>query len=291
MSNSNFATFILTHGRADNVVTYKSLHKAGYTGKVFLLLDDEDNERAQYESEYGEKVVVFNKQKYVERCDSASNMGQRSGILFARCAAYDIAREMGLKYFWELDDDYTMFNWTCNNDRKYLDAVASSRITNIDNVIAACLEFLETSGARTVAFAQGGDFIGGGKGKFAALSSEGRFSRKAMNSFFCHVDRPIDFRGIMNEDVTAYVTTGGRGELFFTVPRLRITQIATQSQKQGMSTMYKTFGTYVKSFTAVMYSPSCVCVTMMGDKNRRVHHRVSWKHAVPRILSAKYRKE
>jgi len=286
----NFATFILTHGRAKNVVTYRSLMRSGYTGKLFILLDDEDDQRAAYEQEYGDAVVVFNKQEYVGRCDSGNNLGKRAGILFARHAAYDVARKLGLRYFWQLDDDYTTFNWSSDNRGRFLNANASSRILNIDNVLAACLEFLETSGAKTLAFSQGGDFIGGGKGRFAMLAAEGRFARKAMNTFLCHVDRPIDFRGIMNEDVTAYVVSGGRGELFFTAPRLRVSQLPTQSQGGGVSDMYRDYGTYVKAFTTVMYAPSCVKVSMMGDTNRRVHHMVQWKYAVPRIISDKYRK-
>ena len=36
----DFAVFILTHGRANNMHTYKALQKAGYTGKVIFVLDD-----------------------------------------------------------------------------------------------------------------------------------------------------------------------------------------------------------------------------------------------------------
>ena len=34
----DFAAFILTHGRADNVITYNTLRKQGYTGKIILLI-------------------------------------------------------------------------------------------------------------------------------------------------------------------------------------------------------------------------------------------------------------
>ena len=37
-----FAAFILTHGRPDNVVTYKTLRACGYTGDVFFIVDNED---------------------------------------------------------------------------------------------------------------------------------------------------------------------------------------------------------------------------------------------------------
>ena len=38
----DFCVFILTHGRPDQVHTYDSLMKAGYTGKVYIVIDNED---------------------------------------------------------------------------------------------------------------------------------------------------------------------------------------------------------------------------------------------------------
>ena len=37
---NNFAVFILTHGRADNVKTHDSLKRCGYTGKIYILIDN-----------------------------------------------------------------------------------------------------------------------------------------------------------------------------------------------------------------------------------------------------------
>ena len=50
------------------------------------------------------------------------------------------------------------------------------------------LKFLDVSGAATVAFAQGGDFVGGLDGG----NFKKRLLRKAMNSLFCRTDRLID---------------------------------------------------------------------------------------------------
>ena len=38
----DFCVFILTHGRHDRVHTYNTLLKAGYTGKIYIVIDDED---------------------------------------------------------------------------------------------------------------------------------------------------------------------------------------------------------------------------------------------------------
>ncbi|MCK2620993.1 hypothetical protein MZE52_22450, partial [Escherichia coli] len=43
----DFCAFILTHGRPDKVLTYRTLRRAGYTGKIFIVVDDEDKTRHQ----------------------------------------------------------------------------------------------------------------------------------------------------------------------------------------------------------------------------------------------------
>ena len=38
----DFAAFILTHRRPDNVQTVKALAASGYTGKTYIVVDDLD---------------------------------------------------------------------------------------------------------------------------------------------------------------------------------------------------------------------------------------------------------
>lgn len=111
-----------------------------------------------------------------------------------------------------------------------------------------------------------------------------------MNSFFCITEKPIGFIGSINEDVNTYVTKGNRGELFFSVMRLILVQGETQSNKGGMTETYIENGTYVKTFPSVMLNPSCVKVGMMGQSGKRIHHKIAWKNAVPKILSERWRK-
>jgi hypothetical protein len=65
----------------------------------------------------------------------------------------------------------------------------------------------------------------------------------------------------------------------------------TQQSKGGLTELYLDKGTYVKSFYPVMYAPSAVKKSMMGDKHMRIHHRVCWNNCVPLILNEKYKKQ
>jgi hypothetical protein len=45
---SDFVVFILTNGRPDNVHTARSLRNHGYTGKIIVVIDDEDKTAEEY---------------------------------------------------------------------------------------------------------------------------------------------------------------------------------------------------------------------------------------------------
>lgn len=40
----NFAALILTHGRPDKVITYRKLLECGYTGQIYIVVDNEDSQ-------------------------------------------------------------------------------------------------------------------------------------------------------------------------------------------------------------------------------------------------------
>lgn len=282
MSDRNIAVFILTHGRADNVKTYKTLRDCGYTGKIYLVIDDEDDQEQRYRHRYGDQVVQFCKEQYLQNSMCINPDKPRKVILYARNACFDIARRFQVTHFVEMDDDYTRFEFRTVAGQRLL----TTKVKNMDMVMQAFFDFLESTHIKTCAFAQGGDFIGG-----ASAWHQVNMKRKAMNSFFCVTDNPVNFIGAINEDVNTYVTRGNVGELFFTIGRIDLVQTRTQKSSGGMSEVYLDMGTYAKSFPTVMLNPSCVKIAIMGSTNKRIHHEISWKNAVPRIINEKYKKQ
>ena len=105
---NNFVAFILSHGRPDNVRTYDTLKKHGYTGKIIILIDNEDKTSKQYIQKYGEKnVIIFDKKMQSKKFDQADNFDDRRSIVYARNVCFDVAKYLQIKYFIQLDDDYT----------------------------------------------------------------------------------------------------------------------------------------------------------------------------------------
>lgn len=281
---TDFAVFILTHGRADNVVTYNTIRKHGYTGPIYLVCDNEDDQLEEYKAKYGaDAVKVFDKQKAYDDTDTMDNFNEHRAIIYARNESFKIAKDLGLKHFLQLDDDHDRIEFRYPKYGKLL----TKEVRNMDIVIASMINFLDKSGALTVALCQNGDFVGGAQGD----NCKKELLRKSMNSFFCKTDSPITFRGTMNEDVVTYTTEGSRGKLFLSLVPVAIKQIQTQSLSGGMTEAYSESGTYIKSFYAVMSMPSAVKISMLNSSHKRIHHKISWNNCVPKIISPKYRKE
>jgi hypothetical protein len=280
---NNFAVLILTNNRPEKVITIKNLRDQGYTGRIVLVLDDQDKTLNQYKSNYpNDEFYVFNKQEAMNLTDSADNTNNPKAVVYARNMCFKIASDLGLEYFLELDDDYTGFRYTSNSS----DIWERKKIKSLDKVFQAFVEFLSNTNIQTIAFAQGGDFIGGHMSMFGDI----KLKRKAMNSFFCKTDRPFMFYGLINEDVNMYVVDGSRGKICFTASHVQLDQIQTQANSGGLTTIYLELGTYVKSFYSVMYHPSSVVVKEMGTSHKRIHHSIKSELTYPKIISESYKK-
>lgn len=285
---NDVAVFILTHGRANNVKTDKTLRKCGYTGKIFYIVDNEDDQCETYIKNFGEdSVIIFSKEEAAKDTDTADTLPERNVVVFARNMCHKIAAELGLTYFIEVDDDYLSFGYRTLIGGK----LKEKKIKNFDGIIDATLHFLNVSGALAVAFGQGGDYVGGTN---SGVWKE-QLSRKAMNIFFCRVDRPFKFYGRLNEDVTTYTYLGQQGKLFLTPAGVMLNQGMTQQNAGGLTDSYLQLGTYVKSFYSILYSPSCVRLSVLsssahGSGHERIHHCIKWNNCAPRIINEKWRR-
>lgn len=285
----DFCALILTHGRPDRVKTLRALETHGYTGKVFIVIDDEDATADEYRRLYGDKVISFSKTEIASRFDEGDNFNDRRSIFYARNAAFEIARQVGCRFFIQLDDDYSGFYYRFDGQGFY----GNWKLEPLDWLLEQLCAFLEATPFASVAISQGGDHIGGGGSpQMCKIGSR----RKAMNSFVCDAERPFRFVGRINEDVNTYTCEQRRGLPFLSFMAAQVNQGATQLNAGGMTELYLDSGTYVKTFYSVMYAPSCVRIATLGDArvegvgHKRLHHLIDWNAAAPCIIEERYRK-
>lgn len=177
----DFAVFILTFGRPDNVKTYNTLKEYGYTGDIYLICSTDDKSLSIYKEKYGDHVIVFDKKDY-QHIDVADNFKETRSVIYARNANIDIAKRLGLKYYLQLDDDYRPYYYKIIEHGE----LKTKKVFNLDKLFSIFLEFMLAADLDCLAPFQAGDYIGGaGNDIFHSLGRR----RKVMNTFFCE---PID---------------------------------------------------------------------------------------------------
>lgn len=288
MVRDDFAILILSHKRAEKIDTLRLLEKLGYTGKWYIIIDNLDPELELYKKKYGDNVIVFDKEEEMKlrKTDLMINEVKENVVVWARNKVFEIAKNLGLNYFAEFDDDYTgLYYRIYNYERRKID---DYHVNNINELIEWTLTLLDETGVPVVAWAQTGDFIGGGQ----SPKHFEKIKRKVMNTFFWNLKKVnnLRFLGFLNEDVNFYIKYGLKGEIMFTIPFVCISQRPTQTNKGGLTDAYLEVGTYIKSFLACMIAPKSVGINLMGYSNPRLHHLINWDKTVPKIISDKYRK-
>jgi hypothetical protein len=281
---NDFCIIIISHGRPNDIYTLSTLKKAGCTIPTYILIDNHDTKIDDYLEKYRKEVFIFDKDKYAKKVDQYDNLNNLRTTTHARNACFDLAKELGYKYFLVLDDDYTEFKMRINSNLEHPTGKFLI-INDIDKVFYSTLDYFIKSPFTSICYSQGGDWFGG------ANNFNKKPKRKAMNSFFCSVNRPFNFFSRLNEDVNTYMTLGKRGHVFMTIPFIQIDQKQTQKTEGGMSDAYLAGGTYVKSFYTILDRPDCTKINLMGRTDKRMHHLIKWNNAVPLIIDEKYKKK
>ena len=283
MEQYNFAVFILTHGRPHILHTYTALRKQGYTGRIILICDTEDEKLDEYKNNF-EEVYTFDKSEYRQFVDDGDNFGNLNAVVYARNYNFKLAKELNIDYFLTLDDDYKLFDYVFDMDGNF----NRYPIANLDAVFRVYINYLINTPIDSLAFIQSGDLIGGAQNEMIKKHTP---KRKIMNAFFFKTGKPVEFFGKINEDVNTYTTLGRQGKLYLSPPDIMLFQETTQKATGGLTDVYLEMGTYVKSFYSVMYCPSAVKVGILGTAHKRIHHRITWDNITPCILNEKYKKQ
>lgn len=279
MENKDFAVFILSHGRADTISTYRALRDGGYTGRTFVVIDNEDDQEDLYRQKFGDDIIQFDKRDYLEKTDLGDLDTDRRIGVFARNFIQDEAKRLGYKFHLQLDDDVHGFTYRFAQGK----VLRALHCSHLDEVFSGMVEYMKKTPITSLSFALSAYNMGGVDGSI----KEG-MTRKTMTTFLMRADDVQYFHMRMNDDITTSLINGMRGKLYYSYLPIEVEVDKTQVKAGGMTDIYQKNGTYRKSFYSVMCCPSCVKVSAMGITDYRIHHTISWNNAVPKLLSERW---
>lgn len=276
--NNKFGIFILSHGRAGNVKTYHTLKKAGYTGDIYVVVDDEDSQKDKYKEEFGEYCLEFCKQEYMDKADTISTDGTRISALFARMAIMDFAKGMDYDYYCMLDDDIEkiVYRYPIKNSLKGMDVVRA------DYMFDCIVNFMRCAKLKVLGLQLAEGLIGGLYG----IYKNGLLNQVLAGSYIFSKDTDFRFFGSVNEDTVATLDYLSRGGLAWRLGCITIKTPERGSNGGGLSEDYAKKNWYYIDMHAVIVSPWC-CKIDVNNENRQ---KIDMRFARPKILSEKYKR-
>ena len=278
---SDFGVIIISHGRP-HCSTYEKLRGMGYTGKIYVVADDEDKTIDEYREVYGDDLHVFHK---VDDFDTADNFdGPKTVGVYARNECIKVAREKGLKFYAEMDDDLKSLVGRYEKDG----ILASYKIKDIDAVFEAICHYMEEAPVDCVGFSNAGDFIGGKENV-----EKKAIDHRIYNVFILRTDYPIKWHSRHADDTITTVEGLRNGRQYM---KLRNIQAAFDvwsgkngSKKGGGSiSTYDALGSYRLWIYGIIHYPDCIRLKMTS--NHEFDYGIREVNLCPKLVSSRLQK-
>ena len=274
--------YIISKGRPQ-CKTAHTLKRIKFPGDWFIVCGTNDETLGEYIARWGvERVKVFDFDEQLETTDTMDNFGfeaKASGACPVRNAVREISWARGELRHWQFDDDYTVFSRFDPETHRNRDVRDGEELYGL---MAAVSAFGHRAGLRNVGFPPSTMEV--------RPARVGGWSSRVFNAHNMPSDPGLftPWVGRMNDDLINAINTWRRGGIEMTVKFMSMNMPPTQSEKGGLTEMYRDDGTVRKTAYAVMACPAAV---RLVERFRRYHHKADWALICPKIVSDGYRRE
>lgn len=268
----DFAVFIISHGRADRVETYDMLKNTGYTGKIYIVLDDED--KSDYQARFeADSILYYSKAQYREETEVCRVVD--GCATYARNAVEHLAKEMHLKAFMVADDDLLRLRY------RYDEAGVLKSLSikqGLDDILSAYIDFIIENSVACVSFGTANIYMKGIRPE--AVSN----NRLPFNCFIRNAEYDWTWKAEIYEDAVTDILESWNGDFAMQLPFVQCDMCPMDvGAKGGMTDVYTAISQYEKNFPVLIYAPSCV---RLGLGKRNFIYSVANKNAFPKLISS-----
>lgn len=281
----NTAVMICTHGRPNAQHTLHTLREGGYTGKVILIVDDEDDtvgDLIQSNCNDTTKYIVFCKQDYIDKSDTGTNENQRKCILYAKNFCEDLAQNMKLDAFVIADDDILNFRFRYPEDGHLK---SQKVLSTMDEVIDAYYKAMIDCDMVATGFGFTQFYFSGSE----SFGNENMQKyRVPYNFVFRNAKHKVDWMSWFGEDIITAVYYGRIGQLWTALPYVQQEIVSLASASGGMKDTYDGNSSARLAMQNVMYLPAELKAFHYQGKFMASIKR---DKAFPKLISSSFKKK
>lgn len=272
---------IPSYHRPYNIKTAKYFLKKGWDPKkIHIVIDDEADDRVDYENEtelLGCNLHIFNMAEARARFDYVHRPSvSRRSAGQARNMFYDLVKDLGIDFYLVIDDDTTNYQV-----RPYAVYTRSASGEDLVNVFDAIKEFMLKRKIGVFGLSQTGDMF--------AVPYLNVLRNKVMNTTFINTKYIYrGERGIQDNDTSQFV--GIMNEGYFTgslASGLVLAQTASAKQDGGLTDLYRENKLLNKSLVTPIQFPTAIHAEKQQKNGGRLHHKINARYLYPKILKGK----
>lgn len=272
---------IPSYHRPYNIKTAKYFLKKGWDSKkIHIVIDDEADDRVDYENEtelLGCNLHIFNMAEARARFDYVHRPSvSRRSAGQARNMFYDLVKDLGIDFYLVIDDDTTNYQV-----RPYAVYTRSAKGEDLVNVFDAIKEFMLKRKIGVFGLSQTGDMF--------AVPYLNVLRNKVMNTTFINTKYIYrGERGIQDNDTSQFV--GIMNEGYFTgslASGLVLAQTASAKQDGGLTDLYRENKLLNKSLVTPIQFPTAIHAEKQQKNGGRLHHKINARYLYPKILKGK----
>lgn len=285
--------FILSHNRVENCPTLNMLNNFNYSGDYRIVVDSEDKQLDDYKLKYADKLIVFNKEDYLYKEDTAFSKDKllKSSPFYARIFVDEYAKDNNVGDYLVLDDDIKDLRIRFPNYESQ--TLKTYKISNFNLLLGNLFTYLNECNLYAMSFAHSGMFIGG-------ISNFDKIIHKrvASNIFLFNSNRQLKWKTIFYDDLNTCLSNGITSKLVFTIPFIQISaeeqggQLSSQNKdmkNNGMGDAYFNTTQFQRSFYSAMLFPSSCSVKQVGDCAENLWPSIKLDNQFQKIISDKFK--
>lgn len=283
-----FAVFILSHSRASRVETYNTLRSAGYTGKIYIVVDDEDPQLSTYKDRFENsddytELLVFGKQPMIDIADTVYPEKKRSSALYARNFIENMAEIFRLDTFAMMDDDITSLRFRWIEDGSVKSHTVNS---TMDKVFEYYSQYIIDAEIATASFPYSMFYVSGTSGLDKKITE----SRHTYQIHIRNTNFPVDWVSVINQDTITQLQTMQVGYIWWSIPYLVFDAEPMNSKSGGLKSVYDSIKDFDMAFLAVISNPSCCKVAYSSGPRSTMQIKEDKHTSYPMIVSERYMK-
>lgn len=287
---NDFAVFITSYKKANDIVTIDSLLNAGYTGDWYVIVEDNDPELEEYKNSIPkEKLLLYNKKEQSKYYDSYDNFHILNTNLNSLSVVSYFAKKLGYKYFYIAEDDYEGFYY---KKRIIKNKVVFKKLKNIDDIFEISIDFLNSNDKiNCLSFTPIKTTTIGN----ADFFSDSFFNYLNYNGWLCDIDKPIKFKGTICNDTLTFMNNYKQGHMSFTLNYIKNIHKWYYDKKEKELDNSGNDEINDKYFTDVLIY---YLYNIMGEpaaykiftKNGKIREKFIIKHLIPKIIDERWKK-